>query len=114
VQLPRDFDDLLAAFESVAVDYVVVGGYAVVVHALLRATKDIDLVRRADSANLMRASRALAACIRTLILIFLSESARSRLWPHLKYAGYSRFGRLEIVPIARKNPSARFRKQAAS
>jgi hypothetical protein len=56
----------------------------------------------------------LAACFRTLVLVFLAESARSRRWPQFKYAGYSRFGRLDIVPIALKNPSALVRKQAAS
>jgi hypothetical protein len=44
----------------------------------------------------------------------LAESARSLRWPHLKYARYSRFGRLEIAPIALKNPSARVVQQAAS
>jgi hypothetical protein len=44
----------------------------------------------------------------------LAESARSLRWPHLKYARYSRFGRLEIAPIALKNPSARAIQQAVS
>jgi hypothetical protein len=56
----------------------------------------------------------LAACFRTLILVFLAELARLRRWPQLKDARYSRFGRLAITPIALKNPSARVRTQAAS
>jgi hypothetical protein len=56
----------------------------------------------------------LAACFRTPILAFLAKSARSRRWPQLKYAGYSRFGRLEFVPIALKSPSALVLQQAAS
>jgi hypothetical protein len=46
--------------------------------------------------------------------VFLAESARSIRWPHLKYARYSRCGRLEIASIALKNPSARVVQQAAS
>jgi hypothetical protein len=44
----------------------------------------------------------------------LAESARSLRWPHFKYAGYSQFGRLEIAPIALKNPSARVIQQAVN
>jgi high-affinity K+ transport system ATPase subunit B len=44
----------------------------------------------------------------------LAESARSLRWPHLKYARHSRFSRIEIAPIALKNPSARVVQQAVS
>jgi hypothetical protein len=48
----------------------------------------------------------------TRALDFLAELARLRLWPRLKYAGYSRLGRLAITPIALKNSSALVRTRA--
>jgi hypothetical protein len=59
-------------------------------------------------------SRSLTARSRTLILVVLAELARLRLWPQLKHARYSRFGRLAITPIVLKNPAAGVRKQAVN
>jgi hypothetical protein len=58
VKTPSDFSDLLAAFEAEAVEYLVVGGYAVGAHARPHATKDLDLWV-AGGANLERVARAL-------------------------------------------------------
>jgi len=43
------------------VRYLVVGGVAVVLHGHLRTTADLDLVVQLDSANVLRAVRALAS-----------------------------------------------------
>ncbi len=43
MMLHPDLRDLLAAFESHRVRYLLVGGYAVAVHAVPRFTKDLDL-----------------------------------------------------------------------
>jgi predicted nucleotidyltransferase len=59
-ELPQDFRELLAEFESAAVDYILIGGYAVAFHGRPRATKDIDLLLEGSSENLERASKALA------------------------------------------------------
>lgn len=57
---PGDFSDLLRAFESAGVEYLVVGGYAVGAHGRPRATKDLDLWI-AGGDNLDRVARALVA-----------------------------------------------------
>jgi hypothetical protein len=44
--LPEDLRQRLLAFNAVAVEYLVVGGYAVGIYAEPRATKDIDLFIR--------------------------------------------------------------------
>jgi len=44
VDLAPDLIDLLEEFARSAVEYVIVGGYAVAFHGRPRATKDIDLV----------------------------------------------------------------------
>jgi hypothetical protein len=55
-----DFKDLLSAFNAHSVKYLVVGGYAVSLHSQPRATKDLDLFIKADSANADSAYAALA------------------------------------------------------
>lgn len=47
----QDHRDLLSAFQSHGVRYLIVGGYAVIYHAQPRFTKDIDLLIHADPAN---------------------------------------------------------------
>ena len=57
--LDPDFRDLLAAFASCGVEYLVVGGYAVGYHTRPRFTKDIDLWVRDTPENLRRIHDAL-------------------------------------------------------
>jgi hypothetical protein len=47
----RDYKDLLSAFHTHGVKYLIVGGYAVIFHAQPRFTKDLDIFIRADPAN---------------------------------------------------------------
>lgn len=61
MDLPPDFRDLLVEFDRAAVEYVLVGGYAVAFHGRPRATKDIDFVLRGTNENLGRAAAALGA-----------------------------------------------------
>jgi hypothetical protein len=56
----KDFQDILRAFNSHRVKYLVVGGYAFGVHLEPRATKDIDLWIRTDPENAKAVFRALA------------------------------------------------------
>jgi len=42
--LPLDFVDLLAAFASAEVRYLIIGGYAVGYHDRPRTTKDLDIL----------------------------------------------------------------------
>jgi hypothetical protein len=57
----QDYKDLLSAFHSHGVKYLVVGGFAVIYHSQPRFTKDMDLFIRADSENAKATHAALAA-----------------------------------------------------
>jgi hypothetical protein len=57
----KDLKELLLAFNAHGVEYLVVGGYAVGVHAEPRATEDLDIFIRADERNSHAVYRALAA-----------------------------------------------------
>ena len=61
IQLNSDLIELLAAFEKCGVRYLVIGGYAVGIHAEPRATKDIDLWVGTDRKNAEAVFRALAS-----------------------------------------------------
>lgn len=47
----RDFRELLSALNARRVKYLLIGGYAVGYHAQPRATKDLDLLVKADARN---------------------------------------------------------------
>lgn len=57
--LNPDFNELLSVFNDHNVKYLVVGGYAVGIHAQPRATKDLDLFIRPDPDNAKAAFVAL-------------------------------------------------------
>jgi hypothetical protein len=59
--LNPDFRDLLSAFIDANVEFLVVGGYAMAVHRLPRATKDLDLWVRPSADNAPRVLKALDA-----------------------------------------------------
>jgi len=46
-----DFKDLLSAFNAANVRYLIVGGYAVSLHAQPRATKDLNILISTDADN---------------------------------------------------------------
>lgn len=62
MDLHRDSTDLLTEFASSGVRYLVVGGWAVGVHAEPRYTKALDLLIDGSSDNTERALQALEAC----------------------------------------------------
>lgn len=55
-----DLPEIFAALADANVRYVVVGGFAVILHGHLRATRDLDLVIGLEPANCARALDALA------------------------------------------------------
>jgi hypothetical protein len=59
VELNRDFRDLFAALNAAAAEYLLVGGYAVAVHAEPRYTKDLDVWVGASTDNGARVFAAL-------------------------------------------------------
>lgn len=61
MDLHPDFRDLLEEFVHCGVRFVLIGGYAVGIHAKPRATKDLDLLVSGEGDNLKRVARALTA-----------------------------------------------------
>ncbi|HEX4386740.1 MAG TPA: hypothetical protein VH083_27485 [Myxococcales bacterium] len=59
MDLSPDLIDLLVEFESSAVEYLVIGGWAVATHAKPRFTKDLDLWIGTEPANLAKVVEAL-------------------------------------------------------
>lgn len=60
IELAQDFQDLLIELADAEADFVVVGGYAVAYHGHVRATKDLDVLVRANPENARRVYQALA------------------------------------------------------
>ena len=56
----QDYKNLLSAFQSHGVKYLVVGGFAVIYHSQPRFTKDIDLFIKADAEDAKAIYAALA------------------------------------------------------
>jgi hypothetical protein len=56
----QDFKELLSLFNEHKVKYLIVGGYAVSYYAQPRATKDLDILIKADAANAAAVYAALA------------------------------------------------------
>jgi hypothetical protein len=61
IELPDDFRDLLLALADAGAEFVVLGGHAVAFHGHPRATKDLDVLVRADRQNAKRVYQALAS-----------------------------------------------------
>jgi predicted nucleotidyltransferase len=59
MDLHPDFKDLLVEFVHCAVEFVLIGGYAVGLHIKPRATKDLDLLVAGSQQNLERVASAL-------------------------------------------------------
>jgi hypothetical protein len=55
-----DFKELLSALNAHGVKYLIVGAYAVSIHAQPRATKDIDILVKPETENATAAYAALA------------------------------------------------------
>jgi hypothetical protein len=60
IELPDDFRDLLIELADAGADFVVLGGHAVAFHGHPRATKDLDVLVRAEADNAARVYDALA------------------------------------------------------
>ena len=61
MELPEDFRDLLIELADSGAEFVLVGGHAVAFHGHPRATKDMDVLIRANTSNAERVYKALAA-----------------------------------------------------
>ena len=56
----EDLLKLCKALNSERVRYVLIGGFAVILHGFVRATKDIDLLVDASAENIQRLKRAMS------------------------------------------------------
>jgi hypothetical protein len=52
-------DRIFAALDQAGVDYVTVGGFALIAHGVVRATEDVDIIPGPASANLSKLAAAL-------------------------------------------------------
>jgi len=55
----KDFKDMISIFNEEEVEFMVIGGMAVMIHGYVRATKDLDLWVWANSENSIRVIKAL-------------------------------------------------------
>jgi hypothetical protein len=72
-----DFKDLLSTFDAHGVEYLVVGAHALAAHGHVRATGDLDVWVRPESANATRvlsALRAFGAPLQDLTAADLSQA----------------------------------------
>jgi hypothetical protein len=65
-KLPQDFADLLIELREAGVDFVLIGGWAVVLYGHVRATDDMDILVRPSVENSQRVFAALLAFGATL------------------------------------------------
>lgn len=61
IQLPREFAEFLRSLNSTGVEYLLIGGYAVIYHGYYRSTGDIDVWIAVTPENARRVSEALIA-----------------------------------------------------
>ena len=86
IELPQDFRDLLVELHDARAQFVVLGGHAVAFHGHPRATKDLDVLVRADAGNAGCVYRALAAFGAPLHTFEVSEA------DFVKYDGVLQMG----------------------
>jgi len=60
MEVQPDFRDLLELFSAHAVEYVIVGGYALAFHGAPRFTADLDILVKGSPENAQRILSALA------------------------------------------------------
>jgi hypothetical protein len=60
LELPQDFKELFRSLNARGVEYLLIGGYAVIIHGYVRNTSDLDIV---VSNNPDNAERCVAALI---------------------------------------------------
>lgn len=60
LELPQDFKELFRSLNARGVEYLLIGGYAVIIHGYVRNTSVIDIVVSNDAENAKRCVEALA------------------------------------------------------
>jgi hypothetical protein len=81
----EDFSAVIQAFESRKVDYVLIGGFAVILHGFPRLTRDMDVFIKLVPQNVDRMKEALAG-------VFKDDSAREITLEDLRSYSVIRYG----------------------
>jgi hypothetical protein len=66
---PLQAEPLLRVLADHAVEFVIIGGFALAAHGVIRATKDIDVVPDPEAANIRRLAEALRALEAEVLLV---------------------------------------------
>src|SRR6478672_8802386 len=59
LELPPDFKELFRSLNAKGVEYLLIGGYAVIIHGYVRNTSDLDVCISSDPKNIARCLDAL-------------------------------------------------------
>lgn len=99
---PLDAEGLIAALDGAGVEYVVIGGFAAVLHGSPLPTQDLDICPSSDPANLRRLANLLLVALARgessgTPLATTVEEAESRLGSANVMSLDTSFGRLVIV-----------------
>lgn len=76
MNLASDFEEMLSALFAESVEFLLVGGYAVILHSEPRYTKDLDIWVRPTRANARRVMKALERFGAPLFQVRMSELAQ--------------------------------------
>jgi hypothetical protein len=76
-----DVDALFDALNAAGVDYVVVGGFAAMMHGSQRVTKDLDIVYHTQSSNLKNLCNVINALEPRLLVLGKPEGEPMKLTP---------------------------------
>ena len=95
-------EELLRRLNAAGVDYVVVGGFAVIAHGVIRATDDLDIVPGPDRDNLERLANLLSELEARPLGVDAELLERSPSDPHVLAEGGSfqletALGRLDVL-----------------
>lgn len=98
--------EVLASLEKEGVDYILIGGAALTVHGLVRATEDLDLFVRPTADNIERLRRALGAVYQDPNVNEISTEDLLGDYPAVRY--YPPRGRLFLDILTRLGEFATF------
>lgn len=74
--MPRDDGALLAHLSSAGIEYVVIGGWAVIAHGYVRATKDVDILNSQALSKIERGFAQDAADVGAMLARRLVDAER--------------------------------------
>ncbi len=80
-----DFRDFLQALNNCGVDYILVGGYAVILHGYERVTADIDIWVRCTSENYQKLTQAFRAFGMPIFGMTLKNFLDSERWDVFRF-----------------------------